>query len=94
MLRVRCRSDAGGHTARKVKPLLVHANGDHSRIDGVWQRAVNASDRWRMPRAELRAHPIMLLDADAGSGGACSLSSLGALGDLAGMAATASLAAG
>ena len=73
---------AEGSTPAETRPLLVHANGDHSRMIGVWQRAANASVRWRnTPPEVIRQHQVMLLDADASAGGSCSLSSLGELSD-------------
>ena len=76
------RRNWDGPKQPETRPLLIHANGDHSRMDGLWQHAANVSARWRSsPPSAIRQHPVMLLDADASAGGACSSSSLGALSD-------------
>jgi len=75
--------DEDGRTLRETRPMLVHANGDHSRLDLVWRRAMNASAEWRAAPSALRGHEVMVVDADEAAGGACSLSSVGALSDAA-----------
>ena len=57
------------------QPLLVHANGDHTRLWRVWQQ-VASSSHMAQPSA-LAQHPVLAIDS--AEAGLCSLTNLGRL---------------